>query len=404
MMQNKEVVVTGIGVVSSIGVGKEFFWKNLVAGKSGISQVTAFDVSKHDNQRGGEVKDFDPLKYISKAKLSNIGRASQFAIAATSLAIEDAAADILSIYKNKTAVMMGTTMGEGGMIEEIDKHWTVLGEEDIWGLTVSKYPSNAISNHVSRFFDIKGLSLMLPTACSAGNYSIGYGYDMIRTGRIKCAIVGGTDPFSRIGYTGFGRLYAMAPEKCQPFDKNRKGMMVGEGSGVLILEEMESAKKRKARIYAEILGYGLSCDAHHMTAPRVEGIVKVMEKALKNSGVNKEDVDYICTHGTGTPANDKTECEAIKKVFGDLAYKLKINSIKSMLGHTMGAASAIETAVCCLTIANGVIAPTINYETPDPECDLDCVPNKAVNKKCKVVLNNSLAFGGNNACVILGAV
>jgi len=401
---NNRVVVTGIGIVSSIGIGVKSFWGQLVSGKCGISPVTAFDVSGYDNKVGGEVKNFKAEEFIPKERLKNIARASQFAISATKLALEDAGRDILCIYKDWIAVMMGTTMGEGGMIEEIDKHWTGLGEEDVWGLTVSKYPSNAIANNISRFFNINGINFMIPTACAAGNYSIGFGYDMISTGRVKCAIAGGADPFSRIGYTGFGRLYAMAPEKCQPFDKNRKGMIVGEGSGVLILEELESAKKRKAKIYAEILGYGLSCDANHMTAPRVEGIVKVMEKAIKNSGVKKEDVDYICAHGTGTPANDKTECEAIKRVFGGLAKKIKVNSLKSMLGHTMGAASAIEAAACCLSISEGMIAPTINYETPDPECDLDCVPNKAVKQKCKIVLNNSLAFGGNNACLVIGSI
>jgi 3-oxoacyl-[acyl-carrier-protein] synthase II len=289
-------------------------------------------------------------------------------------------------------------MGEGGMIEEIDKHWTGQGEEDVWGSTISKYPGNAISDNVARFFEFSGISFVVPTACSGGNYAIGQGYDIVRKGITDLAIVGGSDHFSRIALTGFNRLFAMAPDICQPFDKNRKGMMLGEGAGILILEELESAGRRGANIYAEVLGYGLSCDANHMTAPRAESVIKVMERAIKNGNVKKEDVDYISAHGTGTPSNDKIECGAINTVFKDSIKNILTSSIKSMLGHTMGAASAIEAIACCLTIKNNIIPPTINYETPDPECDINCVPNKSINKKIRVALNNSFAFGGNNAC------
>jgi len=401
---NKRVVVTGIGVVSSIGIGKDDFWKNLIAGKSGISEVTAFDVSNYDIKRGGEVKDFEPVKFIPKSKLKEIARASQFAIAAAKMALEDAGIENSQLHVKKTAVVIGTTMGEGGMIEEVDKHWTALGEDDVWAITISKYPCNAISNNINRFFNLQGISFVIPTACSAGNYSVGFSYDLIRQGLIDRALVGGADPFSRIGFTGFGRLYAMAPRKCQPFDRNRKGMMIGEGSGVLVLEELESAKKRGATIYAEVLGYALSCDARHMTAPQVQGTIKTMDKAIKNSDLKKEQVDYICAHGTGTGPNDKVECEAIKKVF-DAGYKeIPVSSIKSMLGHTMGAASAIEAIACCLAVKNDIVPATINYETPDPECDIDCVPNKAREKNVDVALNNSLAFGGNNACTVFSKV
>lgn len=400
-MTTRRVVVTGLSVVSSIGIGKDEFWKNLIAGKSGISEIATFDVSNYDIQRGGEVKNFEPEKYIPKNRIKDIGRASQFAIAATKMALKDANLDNLQLPKDRIAVLIGTTMGEGGMIEEIDKHWTAVGEDDVWALTIIKYPSNAISDNVSRFFQLQGRSAVVPTACSGGNYAIGYGYDLIRRGVIDYAIVGGTDPLSRIAFTGFGRLYAMSPDMCRPFDKNRKGMMVGEGAGVLILESLQSAKKRNANIYAELLGYGLSCDAHHMTTPHTEAIAKVMETAIKNAGVHKGDIDYISAHGTGTPSNDKTECEAIKNVFGDLVKHLSISSIKSMLGHTMGAASAIEAIACCLAIKEGMIPPTINYETPDPECDIDCVPNKARKDSVKIALNNSLAFGGNDACLAL---
>ncbi len=397
----RRVVVTGLGVVSSIGIGKDEFWKNLIAGKSGISDITTFDTSDYPVHKGGEVKNFDPAKFIPKSRLKDIGRASQFAIAATKMAFDDTNLDISNYRNRKIAIVLGTTMGEGGMIEEIDKHWTSDGEDDVWGLTISKYPGNTISDNIARFFQFNSISFVIPTACSGGNYAIGQGFDLIQRGVIDFAVVGGADPFSRIAFTGFNRLFAMSPDICQPFDKNRRGMMLGEGAGILILEELESAKNRNANIYAEIRGYGLSCDANHMTVPNSESIIKMMERAIKNSDIRKEDIGYISAHGTGTPSNDKTECQAIKTVFGALAKKLCISSIKSMLGHTMGAASALEAISCCLTLKEEVIPPTINFNVEDPECDINCVPNKAIAQRLNTILNNSLAFGGNNACLAL---
>ncbi len=402
MTINKRVVITGIGIVSSIGIGKDAFWKNLIAGKSGISEIDTFDTSGYPIHRGGVVKNFHAESFISKDRLKNMGRASQFAVVATKMALNDALLKSEEIKKERTGIIMGTTMADVQSLEQIDKYWIRDGEDAVWALNIIKYPSNSIANHIGYFFEITGPNYSIPTACSAGNYSIGYSFDLIRGGKADIMIAGGADPFSRIAFTGFNRLFAMAPDKCQPFDKNRKGMMMGEGAGVLVLENLEAAKKRRAEIYCEILGYGLSCDAHHMTAPSVEGIVKVMERAIRHSGIDKADVGYISAHGTGTPANDKAECDAIKKVFGDLASKLSISSIKSMLGHTMGAASAIEAITCCLAIKESVIPPTINYETPDPECDFDVIPNIAKKKRVDLALNNSLAFGGNNACLILG--
>jgi len=398
----RRVVVTGLGVVSSIGIGKEQFWGGIVSGKSGISKVTLFDTSSHEVHRGGEIKDFDPKKFIPQSKIKDIARASQFAVAASQMALKDAELNIDGKNAKKLAVLIGTTMGEGGMIEEIDKHWTSVGEEGVWGITILKYPSNVLSNNVARLLNLHGISWVIPTACSAGNYSIGFGYDIVRKGEFDCAIAGGADSFSRIGFTGFGRLFSMSSDACRPFDKDRKGMMLGEGAGILVLEELQHAQERGSNIYAEVLGYGLSCDAYNMTIPSVEGVTRVIKKAIKNSGININEVGYISAHGTGTPANDKTECNAIKKVFGELSRKIPISSIKSMLGHTMGAASAIEAISCCLAIKNGVIPPTINFQTPDPECDVDCVPNAPRKVKPKIVLNNSLAFGGNNACLVLG--
>jgi 3-oxoacyl-[acyl-carrier-protein] synthase II len=265
-------------------------------------------------------------------------------------------------------------------------------------------PCHMIPTHVAIEFDLKGPSLMIPTACAAGNYAIGYGYDLIRTGRADVMLAGGSDAFSRIPYMGFARLGAIAPEKCQPFDKNRKGMVPGEGSGMLVLEPLGDALARGAKIYAEVLGYGVSCDAHHMTAahPQADGAIRAMSAAMKSSGVGIGDIDYISAHGTGTPTNDRIESLAVRTLFAEYATTIPMSSIKSMLGHTMGAASALEAAACALALDTGWIPPTINHEEPDPDCGLDIVPNQARLTNPKIVLNNAYAFGGNNASLCLG--
>lgn len=401
-MPNRRVVVTGLGVVSSIGIGKDDFWKNLITGKSGISEVSAFDTSKYENHRGGEVKSFNLEDFISKENIKKIGRGSQFAMAGAKMALDDSRVDASILDKSKIGVVIGTTMADAQRIEAIDKTWVESSEAAVDSGLVAQYPGSVLASNIGHEFDLGGPNVVIPTACSSGNYSIGYGYDLIKAGLVDYALTGGADPFSRIAFTGFNRLFAVAPVKCQPFDKNRKGMMVGEGAGILFLESLDSALNRKAMIYAEVLGYALSCDAHHMTAPSPNGIVKVMSRAIKNSGVSIDKVDYISAHGTGTPANDKAECQAVAEVFKDRRKEILMSSIKSMLGHTMGAASAIEAIACCLAIKEGVVPPTINYETPDPECDIDCVPNKARKRLVNIALNNSLAFGGNNACLVLG--
>ena len=396
----RRVVVTGLGVVSSIGIGVDEFWKNLIAGKSGISFIESFDTADYPIHKGGEVKNFKPEQFIDKRKLRHLGRASQMAIAASKLAIEDASIGKKCI--ENAGVLFGTTMGEAQLIEEMNFDLVHKSHLDIKESNIFLYPTNSIPVSIGIEFNAKKQNIMFPTACSAGNYAIGYGSDLIKNQGFDVILAGASDAFSRIAFTGFNRLYAMAPDKCQPFDKNRKGMMLGEGAAVLILESLDHAQKRGAKIYAEVLGYGLSCDAHHMTQPSEEGIVKCIEKALKESRVSKNDIDYISVHGTGTPQNDKVECSAIKKVFGEKWKTIPCSSIKSMLGHTMGAASAMEAIACCLAIRDKVVPPTINYETPDEDCDIDCVPNKSRNiKNIKVVLNNSSAFGGNNASLVL---
>lgn len=395
-------MISGIGIVSSIGTGKDEFWKNLIAGKSGISEVGRFDTSDFTVHRAGEVKGFDPDKFMPAKVSGSIGRASQLAIAATKLAAEDSRLDLGRLIEYEVGIIIGSTMGEAPSIEMIDKYWTKDNEDAVYASNVRKFPVNNISSNVATFFGLNSCSYAMPTACAAGNYSIGYAFDLIRTGKKDMLFAGGADPLSRIAFMGFNRLFAMAPEKCQPFDKNRKGMMLGEGAAMVVVESLESAEKRGAIIYAEVLGYGLSCDAFNMTIPSQKGIENVMEKAIRNSGISKEDVGYISAHGTGTGPNDKAECAAIREVFGGRSKDIPVSSIKSMLGHTMGTASALEAITCCLAIKEGEIPPTVNYETPDPECEIDCVPNKARKKYIRVALNNSFAFGGNNACVAFG--
>jgi len=399
---SRRVAITGLGVVSSLGIGKDEFWKNLIAGKSGVSEVSSFDTSNYETHIGGEIKNFQPEKYLEWWKIGKWGRATQFAITAAKGAINDANLDLYKFINEKIGAIIGTTMGEGQVIEKIDSEWVESNDEKVNIDLITLYPGNVLSKNISFKFNLNGPSLTIPTACAAGNYSIGYAYDQIKTGKKKIMIAGGAEPFSRISFTGFNRIFATAKKKCCPFDKNRDGMVVGEGAGILILEDLELALERKAEIYAEILGYGLSCDAFHMTAPSLEGIKKAIIKAIKEAGIKAEEVNYISTHGTGTPANDKTECRAIKEVFGNRYKEIPTSSIKSMLGHTMGAASAIEAISCCLAIRESIIPPTINYETPDPECEIDCVPNISRKKDIKIVLNNSYAFGGNNAVLVLG--
>ena len=398
---SKRVVITGLGVVSSLGIGWKDFWKSLLAGKSGISKIESFDTSSYDRHYGGEVKNFDPSKFISKRKIPRMGRASQMAVAASKLAIKDAGLDLKSLPKENMGVCLGTTMGEPQILENL--YIKSLKKSDslkINNISALTYPSNSISLNLAHELKLQGHNIVFGNACSASNYAVGYSFDLIKSGSLDLMLAGGVDALSQIAFTGFQRLLAMAPRKCQPFDKNRKGMIPGEGAGILVLESLESAKRRNANIYAEVLGYGLSCDAYSMTASAYEQILKAGQKALKDSGISPREVDYISAHGTGTPENDKAEAQAIKTIFKERSNKIPVSSIKSMLGHTMGDAAALEAVSCCLSIKNGKIPPTINFKTKDSECDIDCVPNRTRRCQVKIALNNSQAFGGNNAVVV----
>lgn len=342
---------------------------------------------------------FDPSDFLSNERLRTYSRASQLALAAADLAVKDASIEISENSVERIGVCMGTTTGSVQVIEIIDEK--LVNHEQAGKDLIFQLPTQTTPAAISREFHLTGPNFMFANACAAGNYAISYGYELIRLDRAHIVLCGASDPFSRISFTGFNQFSAVAPDKCQPFDRNRKGMMVAEGAGVLVLESLDNALQRNANIYAEIIGYGLSCDAHHMTQPTIEGISQCMMKAMNEAGISTEDVDYICAHGTGTMANDRTECASIKAVFGNRYRQIPVSSIKSMIGHTMGAASALEAITCALAAKNDLIPPTINFETFDPDCDIDCVPNHSRPHAVNIALNNSYAFGGNNACIVV---
>ncbi len=397
----KRVVITGLGVISSIGIGWEKFWENLLKGKSGISPVSSFDTTKHFTHNGGEVKQFKPEEFIIKEHLPYLSRASQMALAAAKLAVKDAKLSRDDVVSMKTGVCVGTNIGSVQSVEKMNEIIVNEKRNDVGDNLVYQIPTNTTPSVIAKEFKLKGPSMMFSTACAAGNYSLGYGFDLIKLGRADVVVAGASDALSKVAFTGFNQFTAVAPEKCQPFDKNRKGMMVAEAAGFLVLESLENALNRKAAIYAEIVSYGLSCDAYHMTTSSVDGIAECIKKALREGNISTDSVDYISAHGTGTPTNDKNECAAIRAVFRQRYDKIPISSIKSMLGHTMGAASALESIACALIVKHDIVPPTMNFETADQECDIDCVPNQARKHRVNIALNNSYAFGGNNASLVM---
>lgn len=400
MPNDRRVVVTGLGVISSLGIGWEEWWKNIMAGKSGISRITAFDSSQYDRHFAGEVKNFDPLKFIAAKQVKQMGRASQLAVASCKLALADTGFKIRKSRHTRVGICIGTTMGEPQVMEQMDEQQIPQGKYIVDKNSAITYSSATIASNVAKLLKLNGPNIMFSNACSAGNFALGLAYDYIRTGRVDFMLAGGADAFSRIAFTGFARLYAIAPEKCQPFDKNRQGMIPGEGAAMMFVESLESALKRKTNIYAEIVSYALSCDADHMTHPNPNGVSKAIKKCLIAAGLYPAKIDYISAHGTGTKENDRAECQAFANVFGDDLQRIPVSSIKSMLGHSMGAASAFESIACSLAVKQNRIPPTINFIEKDNECPINCVPGKGVECISSSVLNNSQAFGGNNAALI----
>jgi 3-oxoacyl-[acyl-carrier-protein] synthase II len=401
-MTDNRVVITGLGVVASNGTGKDEFWRAITEGVSGVSEVTSFDTTSLGSRMAAEVTDFQPEQYVKRGRAERMGRASQLAIAAGRLALEDGGVELGGRDADRAGIVIGTTQGEGRDFEQALDTWFEDGFERLTAAAIHRANHSNILNHIASEFEIFGPALIIATACSAGNYAVGYGGDLIRLGRADLVVAGGVEPFSRIPFIGFNRLGAIAPELCQPFDVNRKGAIFGEGAGFLVMESLEHAQKRGARIYAELRGYALSCDAYHPTAPDPAGrqASRMIRQALRVSRIEPEEVDYISAHGTGTKANDRVESKVISEVFEENARHIPVSSIKSMIGHTMGAAAAIEAICCVLAIQRSLVPPTINYFEKDPACNVDVVANTAREKRVRVAINNSFAFGGNNACTV----
>src|SRR5262245_8766106 len=360
------VVVTGVGMVTPIGTGRERFWPAALSGACGATEIARFDTARYKVHRGCEVHDFDFAAVAGGPPPAGMGRASQLAIAATHLALADAglagagAAEAVTV-----GVSVGTTCGEIQILEHADQARVSDGEDAIPWPALCHHPAAMIPAHIGHWFGFAGPNVIIPTACAAGNYSIGWAFDAIRFGRADLMLAGGTDPFSRVAFTGFARLGAVAPERCQPFGRGRRGILVGEGAGIVVLESLDRALARNAPILAEMLGYAITADGHHMTAPdpQGDGIGRAIGRAIQSAGVAPDEVDYVNAHGTGTPVNDKVETLAIKRVFGPRAAGLCVSSTKSMIGHTMGAAGAIEAIAAVLALHDGVVPPTTNYET-----------------------------------------
>lgn len=403
------VVITGMGIMTSLGHDLETFWGNLMAGKSGVSQVESFDVSDYPTTIAASIKDFNPELYADKKEARKMDRFVQFAVAASVMALKDAN---LNIPEDTNPERVGTYVGSGigGLGTWEDQHSILLekGPKRVSPFFIPMMIANMASGQISMVTGAKGPNSTVVTACATGTHSIGDSYKLIQRGEADVMIAGGAEATIRpTGMAGFCSMRAMStrndePEKAsRPFDIDRDGFVMGEGSGILILESLEHAQKRGAKIYAEVIGYGMSGDAHHMTEPDPQGAARCMIKALKDANITPEQVDYINAHGTSTPVGDRSETTAIKIALGEQAYNIPVSSTKSMTGHLLGAAGGVEAVICGLTINKGMIAPTINLDNQDPECDLDYVPNKPRQADVKIAMSNSFGFGGHNATIIL---
>ncbi len=401
----KAVVATGLGVLTPIGNNVETFWAGLVNGRSGDQPITSFDISEYRMNRGCELKGFDPKDYFTPRQIRRMDRASMLAVVAAREAVADAGIDLQN-YQGRIGVILGTTLS--GMISAQEYFRKILCDRQDRALATNllEYPLYTAGTHLIDKLGIEAEQISISTACSSSLHAIGVGLDLLRTKRCDLVIVGGYDPMAELTYAGFELLKAMSRDGIKPFDAERKGLVLGEGAGILILERQEDAQVRGANIYAEIAGYGSSSDAFHMTAPHSEaaGILQAMKMAMRDAELSLEDIDYINAHGTGTKHNDAAETLGIKRFFGDLAYQIPISSNKSMIGHTLGAAGSIETIAGIISMNKGIIPPTINYSTLDPECDLDYVPNVAREQQIRAFMKNSFGFGGNNAILIVKEV
>ena len=410
---SKKVMVTGLGLVTPIGNQVDITWNNLINGKSGIDYIKSFDPEEYETKIAAEVKEFDPSEILGRKESKRLDRFSQFACVASKEAINHSGLDIQNEDATRIGVIIGS--GVGGIITITDQHKVLLnrGPKRVSPFLVPMMLGDMASGQVSMMLGAKGPNFSTVSACATGADSIGEAYEMIRRGVIDVAITGGTEAaVCPIGIAGFNSCMALSTKNenpqsaSRPFDKERDGFVLGEGAGIVILESEEHASNGNANVIAELLGYGASSDAHHVTQPHPEGegASRAMEMALASSKTNINEIDYVNAHGTSTPLNDKFETISIKNTFGEHAYKIPISSTKSMTGHLLGAAGAIESVISILTINNSVIPPTINYENPDPDCDLNYVPNQSIESDVSKVMTNSLGFGGHNSSLVFGKV
>jgi 3-oxoacyl-[acyl-carrier-protein] synthase II len=409
----KRVVVTGLGVISPLGCDIESFFSNISNGVSGVQKITLFDASGYSTSIAAEVKGFEFQKGLDRRLVKRTDRFCQFAVAAAMRAIEDAGLEPSRLDLEKVGVYVGS--GIGGLFEIEREHEILLskGPKRVSPYLIPKLIIDIASGWISILYGFRGPNSAAVTACASGAHSIGDAFKIIQRGDAELMVAGGAEAaITPLGLAGFCQARALSTRNddptraSRPFDRDRDGFVMGEGAGVMILESLSHARKRGARPYCEILGYGMSGDAYHVTAPDPEarGARSAMEQAICDAGIKKEEVSYINAHGTSTPLNDKIETKAIKKVFGEHAYKIPISSTKSMIGHLLGASGSVEAIVCCLSIRHSIIPPTINYETPDPECDLDYVPNQSRKMNVDVCISNSFGFGGHNAVLVFGKI
>ena len=406
----RSVVITGLGALSPVGTGVEKMWRGLVAGQSGIAPITLFDTTGYSSRIAGEVKDFDPLEFIAKRELKRMDRFVQFALSASLTAVKDAALEINGDNGERIGVLIGSGIGGTWTWEANHRQLVERGPHRVSPFFIPMMIGDMASGQVSITLGAKGPNSNIATACATSTHAIGEAAEIIKRGDAEAMIAGGAEAaVSPLAVAGFCAMRALSTRNdeparaSRPFDAQRDGFVISEGAGVVVLEELEYARRRGARLYGEVIGYGMSADAYHMTAshPEGDGAARAMLAALHDAHLKPEEIDYINAHGTSTTVNDKSETLAIKRVFGDYAYKVPASSTKSMTGHLLGAAGGIEVIICLMAMRDSVIPPTINYEFPDPDCDLDYVPNHSRPAEMKIAMSNSFGFGGHNATLIL---
>jgi 3-oxoacyl-[acyl-carrier-protein] synthase II len=405
-MGKRRVVVTGMGAVTAVGNDIPTFWKSLKQGCSGIKPITIFGTAAYRSHNGGEVSDLSPEEHFTLQELRRLSRCDQFGLIAAREAMIASGIDLAESDRERCGIILGA---DSGGIFSVEKYFRAIYTHALRRPSPSLLLSFSLAtatDHIAQEFDLHGPRTTTATVCSSSAAAIAFAYDAIAVGEAEVMISGGSDSLCEVTYAGFNSLRAIDTEGCRPFDKNRQGLSLGEGAGILILEKLEHARSRGARIWGEVLGYGNCAEAHHLTAPESsgEGIARCIKLALADAAIIPEEVDYINAHGTATPLNDLVETRGIKMAFGKRAYEIPISSIKAMIGHCLGSAGAVEAIATLLSLDEGVIPPTINYTTPDPECDLDYTPCKVRKKEMQIAISNSFAFGGNNVSLVFGKV